>query len=285
MSTASKSRASRAASAPAGEEAVSLSRPSPLSSRRSASRTSFWSSAIEDARGALHRRALGEPVTGRGERRDRPRERVLLDEDVVGVVGRDGEDRDAGRGQRRRERGEDPGQREIERARRRRARASRGLPGRPPAPRPPGTRSRARRRVRVTAETLPRCAQAGTAAEGSRRLTARVSGRTESVERPHRSPRPEVERRRVHAVAQPRRLRPVVEDVAEVRVAAPAEHFRAGEEEAAVLVRLHARRRAGRREARPAGARVELRLRVEEGVAAGGAGVDARGVVVPVLAR
>src|SRR6185503_3663565 len=90
-----------------------------------------------------------------------------------------------------------------------------------------------------------------------------------------RSPRLECERGRVHAVAQTGRLRPVVEDVPQVRVAAAAENLGPRQEGAIVLVRLHARGRGGSREARPPGAGFELGLRVEEGVAAGRAGVHA----------
>src|SRR5205814_3648566 len=46
MSTASSSCPSTTASTPAGDAAVTMSKPSPLSSRRSASRTSTWSSAM-----------------------------------------------------------------------------------------------------------------------------------------------------------------------------------------------------------------------------------------------
>src|SRR5512144_1015751 len=99
------------------------------------------------------------------------------------------------------------------------------------------------------------------------------------------SPRAEVERRGVHAVPQARRLRTVLEHVAEVRAAAPALDLGARHEEARVLPRLHAPGRGRRGEARPAGAGLELRLRLEQRVAATGARVGSRPVVIPVLAR
>src|SRR5262249_4763919 len=63
----------------------------------------------------------------------------------------------------------------------------------------------------------------------------------------------EVERRRVHAVALPRRLRAVVEDVAEVAAAAAAEDLRAPHHEAAVVFVRNAFGRDRLGEARPAG--------------------------------
>src|SRR5450755_4169823 len=104
------------------------------------------------------------------------------------------------------------------------------------------------------------------------------SGRT-------RSPRLEIERRGVHAVAQPRRLGAVVEDVAEVRAAAAAEDLGARGEEAAVLFRLDARLRQRRPEARPTRPRIELGLRAKQGMAARAADIGAGLVMVPVLSR
>src|SRR4051812_6898858 len=95
----------------------------------------------------------------------------------------------------------------------------------------------------------------------------------------------EVERRGVHAVPQPRRLGPVVEDVSEVRAAALAEDLRARHEEAAILVGHHALLGGGRPEARPSRSRIEFRLRLEELVAARRAEVVPERVLVPVLAR
>src|SRR3954452_8693780 len=83
----------------------------------------------------------------------------------------------------------------------------------------------------------------------------------------------QLERDRVDAPALARRTRAVVEHVAEMRAAAAAEHLRAGHPVGAVLARLDrlGDRRLG--EARPAGAGVELRVRAEQLVAAGGAAV------------
>ena len=85
-------------------------------------------------------------------------------------------------------------------------------------------------------------------------------------------PRPlELQRRGVDAVAEPRGLGPVLEDVAEVAVAGGAPHLGARHEEAPVGLRVH---RAGvdrLPEAGPPGARIELGARREEGRAAAGA--------------
>src|SRR3954447_1670726 len=69
--------------------------------------------------------------------------------------------------------------------------------------------------------------------------------------------------------------RTVVEDVAEVRVAACAAHLGTNHPVRAVLDELEGIGRDGLGEARPAGARVVLRTAIEEGVAAGGAVVEA----------
>src|SRR6266404_4676648 len=66
-----------------------------------------------------------------------------------------------------------------------------------------------------------------------------------------------VERDAVQAIAQPGRLRPVLEDMAEMPAATAAMHLGAGHEEAAVSVGLDPILER-RREARPAGAAVEL---------------------------
>src|SRR4051794_36288313 len=73
----------------------------------------------------------------------------------------------------------------------------------------------------------------------------------------------ELERRRVDAVAQARRLRPVLEDVAQVGIAVAAHHFRAAHPEA--VVRLLGDVLPGYRlvEAGPARARFELGIRAE----------------------
>src|SRR5215211_3129717 len=88
----------------------------------------------------------------------------------------------------------------------------------------------------------------------------------------------------VHAPPLPAGLlRPVVKDVAEVRVAACAAHLRADHPVRAVLDELDGIRRDRLGEARPAGARVVLRPAIKERVAAGGAVVEALFVGVHVL--
>ncbi len=80
----------------------------------------------------------------------------------------------------------------------------------------------------------------------------------------------EAQRQPVHAVAQPGRLRPVVEHMAEMAAAAAAMHFGPQHHEGAVLGGGH---RIGQRlvEARPAGAAVELGLGGEQRLVATGA--------------
>src|SRR5215207_3641509 len=85
--------------------------------------------------------------------------------------------------------------------------------------------------------------------------------------------------------AAPSLLRPVIEDVAEVRVAARAAYLGADHPVRAVLNELYGLRRDGFGEARPAGARVVLRPAVKEQVAAGGAVVEASFVGVHVRTR
>src|SRR5260221_5204489 len=97
-------------------------------------------------------------------------------------------------------------------------------------------------------------------------------------------PRLELQRGRIQAVAQPRRLRAIGEDVAQVGVAAAANDlgphhemaFIGHERDAVVVERLP--------ETRPAGAGLELGLRVEQRLTAADAGVCACFVVVPVFA-
>src|SRR5581483_7391212 len=94
----------------------------------------------------------------------------------------------------------------------------------------------------------------------------------------------EPERRRVDAVPLPRRLGPVVEDVPQVPLAARAQDLRALHEEAPVGAH-HDRVRLDRLpEARPAGPRLELRLRAEQRRAAPRAAVHALVLAVVVLA-
>src|SRR5215468_7852898 len=93
------------------------------------------------------------------------------------------------------------------------------------------------------------------------------------------SPRLEVERRGIHAVAQSLGSRSVVEHVAQMTATAAAEDLGARHEVTVVLVGLHARLGGRSRETGPAGARIELRARVEERVAARHARVGAVGVM------
>src|SRR5919112_857152 len=88
----------------------------------------------------------------------------------------------------------------------------------------------------------------------------------------------------VHAPPLPAGLlRPVVKDVAKVRVAACAAHLGADHPVRAVLDELDGIGRDRLGEARPAGARVVLRPAIKERVAAGGAVVEALFVGVHVL--
>src|SRR6266446_4291727 len=88
----------------------------------------------------------------------------------------------------------------------------------------------------------------------------------------------------VHAIPQAGRLGPIVEHVAQVPAAAPAVNLRARHEETPV-----GRGPDGpidrRPKARPAGAAVELRVRLEQGQIAAGAGVGAPGVLLVQRAR
>ena len=93
--------------------------------------------------------------------------------------------------------------------------------------------------------------------------------------------RDEAERRRVDAVAQPRRRRPVVEDVTQVGVAVLGAHLGPRREQLAILATDDVFVLERPREARPAGARVELVEGAEERLARGDVDVDARLLVVP----
>src|SRR5215470_2442756 len=94
----------------------------------------------------------------------------------------------------------------------------------------------------------------------------------------------ELERGRVHAVAQARRSRPVVEDVTEMRIARRAQYFSALHEEAPVLLGAKVLLGHRRIEARPAAAGVELGRRVEQRRAAAYARVGSGLFGGPVLA-
>src|ERR1700704_5467746 len=94
----------------------------------------------------------------------------------------------------------------------------------------------------------------------------------------------EFQRKAVHAVAQPGRLRPIVEDVTEMAAAAAAVNFGPQHPEGpvfgladGVIERLV--------KARPAGAALEFRLRGEQRQIAAGAGEDALAMFLEQWAR
>src|SRR5437016_8407243 len=87
--------------------------------------------------------------------------------------------------------------------------------------------------------------------------------------------RVKLERDAVHAIALTGRLRPVVEDMAEMPAATLAMHLGADHEKAAVGRRLGGSLKR-RREARPAGAACELGPGVEHRMPESGAMVDDR---------
>src|SRR5215218_4503691 len=95
----------------------------------------------------------------------------------------------------------------------------------------------------------------------------------------------ELERDSVHAVAETCGLGAVVEDVADVRVAARAEDFRTNLWKTPVLLLAHVALRDRRPEARPARLRVVLRLRAEEREVAADAQVRAARVLLVEGAR
>ena len=95
----------------------------------------------------------------------------------------------------------------------------------------------------------------------------------------------EVERARVDAVAETRRVGPVVEHVTEVAAAGGARDLGACHPVAGVRLRDDAVERRRLVEARPAAARLELRVGAEELRAAAGAAVHTVAVLVPVCAR
>src|SRR5689334_976153 len=95
----------------------------------------------------------------------------------------------------------------------------------------------------------------------------------------------ERERGGVDAVALARRAWAVVEDVSEVAAAATADDLGAAHQETIVGAQLDGLRDGGLGEARPAGPRLELRVRREEHRAACRAAVIAGILVVDVLAR
>ena len=92
----------------------------------------------------------------------------------------------------------------------------------------------------------------------------------------------EPQSRRVDAVAESRRPRPVGEDVAEVRIAALAPHLGARREQAPVFLLHDVARLEGLREARPPRAGIELVEGAEERLARHDVDVDPLAMVVPV---
>src|SRR5258707_9029916 len=90
----------------------------------------------------------------------------------------------------------------------------------------------------------------------------------------------EEQRRGIHAVAQTSWLRPICEDVPQVRVAKGALDFLPQYARAKILFLAHIFRGDGFPKARPAGPRVEFRLRIEERVAAIDAVVQPRRVLI-----
>src|SRR5215217_563011 len=97
--------------------------------------------------------------------------------------------------------------------------------------------------------------------------------------------RVEAERGRVDAVAQACRRGAVVKDMPQVRLAHGAANLRAPHKEAAVLFGLDVMLVDGRVEARPARARVVLRLRAKERRAASYTVIDTFFFVFPVFTR
>src|SRR4029077_4409547 len=93
----------------------------------------------------------------------------------------------------------------------------------------------------------------------------------------------EGQRAGVDAVTLPGRGGPVVENVAQVATAATADDLGAPHEQAVVRPQLDRLGDRGLVEARPPGARVELRVGAEQLAAAAGAPVEAVGVIVDVL--
>src|ERR1022692_1448922 len=94
----------------------------------------------------------------------------------------------------------------------------------------------------------------------------------------------ELERGRVHAIALPGRLRTVVEDVAEMRVAGRAQDFGTARQKAVVGLGADRFGAGGRVKARPSATGVELGFGIEEQGAAARAAIAAGLLVVPVLA-
>src|SRR5882672_1407314 len=93
------------------------------------------------------------------------------------------------------------------------------------------------------------------------------------------------QRSRIDAVAQAGRLRPVIEDVAEMRATAAAHHLDAAHAITVILFSLDVLFHHRLPKTGPARARIELGLRTEQLLRATGAYVDAFLVVIPEFAR
>src|SRR3990172_22575 len=93
----------------------------------------------------------------------------------------------------------------------------------------------------------------------------------------------ELERSGIDAVAQIRRRRTVLKEMAQVGVSFAAENFGAPHEQAVVRFGFDLVLSNRRPEARPAGARIELGVGTEQLVAAAGAAIHSLIVAIPVL--
>ena len=85
-----------------------------------------------------------------------------------------------------------------------------------------------------------------------------------------------LQRRGIDAVAEAGWGRSVVKDVTEVSVALATQHFSPGQEKTSVALSADALAGCWRMKAGPAGARIELRVRIEENVPAADAAINAR---------
>src|SRR5271165_2620603 len=93
------------------------------------------------------------------------------------------------------------------------------------------------------------------------------------------------ERRGIHAIPQMRRRGTIVENMAQMRIAFSARHCRSDHAITRVSDAANVFGRDRLPEAWPAGSRIELRLRVEQGIVAANTAVEALVVQVPILSR
>src|SRR5580765_937191 len=122
-------------------------------------------------------------------------------------------------------------------------------------------------------------AAAACAGSMAREAAARISARLSMFV----ASRDEIERRRVHAIAQTGGARAVVEDVAQMAIAPRAEHLVANHAVGGVSGAGDILFGDGLPETRPAGAGLEFRFGVEQGRGAADASVDSIGMVRGVL--